>query len=80
MSLAQIAREIDRTPHQTHKLLLKLGFIGIKTRPGTGARTIDYSASSLEVIKGVLAQPHRHISDKPDDWLTLYTGGKQDGT
>ena len=80
VSLYQIAREIDRTPHQTHKLLLRLGFIGIKTRPGTDGRSIDYAASTLETVKGLLAQPHRHISDKPDDWLTLYLQGEHHGT
>lgn len=65
MSLAQIAREIDRTPKQTKKLLRKVRYIGLK-----GDR---YDASALEVLKALLNIPHRHIGT--DDWLTNYLGG-----
>lgn len=70
VNLGQIAGEIDRTPCQTVKLLTKYGFIGL--RPHRGHRIITYDARALETLKAMLGQPHRHISDKPDDWLTLW--------
>lgn len=78
VSLGQIAGEIDRTPAQTMKLLHKMGFIGLKPRRGLAHRTITYDARALETLKAMLGQPHRHISDKPDDWLTQWLGEPHD--
>jgi hypothetical protein len=70
VNLGQIAAEIDRTPAQTMKLLTKMGYIGL--RPRRGQRSITYDARALETLKALLGQPHRHISDKADDWLTQW--------
>lgn len=72
VSLGQIAGEINRTPGQTLKLLSKYGFIGLRPRRGLAHRTITYDARAVETLKAMLGQPHRHISDKPDDWLTQW--------
>ena len=76
VSLAQIAKEIGRTEHQTAKLLTKVGFIGLKPQKGLPGRTYSYPASALEVLKALLGIPHRHIG--PDDWLSNYLGGTDD--
>ena len=73
VSLNQIAKEINRTPKQTKKLLDKAGFIGLKPKQGLPGRTYSYDASALEVLKALLNLPHRHIG--PDDWLSNYLGG-----
>ena len=71
VSLDQIAKEIDRTPIQTIKLLTKSGFIGYKPKRGSNT-VIAYDARSLDVLKGMLNIPHRHVSDTNDDWLTTW--------
>lgn len=73
VSLDQIAREINRTPKQTQKLLDKMGFIGLEPKEGLPGRKTSYDASALEVLKALLGLPHRHIG--PDDWLSNYLGG-----
>lgn len=72
VNLGQIAGEIGRTPGQTVKLLHKMGFIGLRPRRGLDRHHITYDARALETLKAMLGQPHRHISDKPDDWLTKW--------
>lgn len=77
VSLDQIAKEIDRTPVQTEKLLNKLGFIGLRPKRGLPERTKSYDASALEALKALTGIPHRHIGT--DDWLSNYLNGEQHG-
>lgn len=74
LSLGAIAAEIDRTPADTAKLLRKTSFIGWKAR---NQKITTYDSSALEVLKAMLGQPHRVISDSPD-WLSdfINKGGK----
>lgn len=76
VSLDQIAGEISRTPHQTKKLLDKMGYIGFKPKRGLPGRTLSYDASALETLKALLDIPHRHIG--ADDWLSSYLNGDTD--
>ena len=70
VSLPQIAREIDRTPKQTAKLLAKVGFVPFA--PEREGRVTTYDAEALEVLKAMLDIPHRTAG--PDDWLGDYLG------
>lgn len=58
----------------------KWGFIGIKQKRGYAAGTVVYDSRSLELLKGMLGIPHRHISDKADDWFSEYLGRNTDGS
>ena len=73
LSLAQMAREVDRTPTQTVRLLNKWRFVGFKSRRINGVTS--YDARSVEMVKAFLGQPHRVVQDHPDDWLEQYTKG-----
>ena len=76
VSLPQIAREIDRTPKQTLKLLAKTGYIGMHPRIGQ-VRT--YDATCLNVLKALLTIPTRAIPSPEADWLTQWLDkGDQD--
>ena len=66
LTLAQIAHEIDESVVHTRKLLAKTGFIGWKRRGSK--RAITYDAAALDVLKAMLEQPHRVVSDDAD-WL-----------
>lgn len=73
LSLPQIAKEIDRTPAQTRKLLDKVSFIGLYPRRIGGVK--KYPASAVEVLKAMLTIPHRPVPTKDGDWLSTYERG-----
>ena len=80
IGLAQIAREIDRTPAQTAKLLRKCGYVVDRRRIiGKPRSEITYDASAIEVVKAMLGIPHRPTPE-PDDWLSTYEGEHHHGT
>ena len=79
LSLAQMSREVDRSPAATVRLLNKWRFAGFKSRRINGITS--YDARSLEMVKAFLGQPHRVVQDRPDDWLEQYTkNGSTDDT
>jgi hypothetical protein len=80
ISLAQFARELGRTPHQTLKALNKAGYVGMKTKRGRYTRTVVYDASKVEVIKGLYNVPHRTVMDDVDDWLSRHVASGQQPT
>lgn len=73
LPVSQIAKEIDRTPHETQKLLDKAGFVGLRPRRIKGVR--KYPASAVEVLKAMLSIPHRPVPTKDGDWLSKYEKG-----
>ncbi|HWO52049.1 MAG TPA: hypothetical protein VNN23_10665 [Ornithinibacter sp.] len=73
LTVSQIAKEIDRSEHQTRKLLNKVSFIGLHPRRFKGVR--KYPASSVEVLKAMLSIPHRPVPTKDGDWLSTYEKG-----
>ena len=72
MSVPEIAAEIDRTPRQTAKLLKKHSYL--VPRPTKRRQATVYPASSVEVLKAVLAIPHRPVPTSEGDWLTEWIG------
>jgi hypothetical protein len=75
MTLAHIAREIGRTPHQTQKLLHKAGFLGLHPTRLIGTKVpLTYPSSSVEVLKAMIAVPARDVPDPESDWLSAYEG------
>lgn len=76
--LSQIAREVDRTPRQTQKLLDSLAFAGVRTRiRSSKSAEITYDASVIELVKGLINVPHRHVGSGPT-WLDDYLGEAHD--
>lgn len=72
VTLDQIAAEIARTRTQTKKLIRRTNYLGFDTRKK--GRTTLYSASTLEVLKAMLAVPHRPVPSPGGDWLTQWIG------
>ena len=76
VGLSQFAREINRTPHQTKKLLRKLGFIGLQRNVRDSRRAeITYSTQALETVKEMLGIPSRAIPGE-GNWLDDYLEGE----
>lgn len=73
LSVPAIAKEIDRTPKQTQKLLDKFAYLGLRPRQVDGAK--KYPAGTVEVLKGLLGMPHRRIPSPEGDWLAIFTKG-----
>lgn len=78
VTLAQLAREVDRTVEETRRLVrraVRLGLIRERIRkPGTEHR---YDAVAIEVLKAMIGVPHRPPPD-PEDWLSDYLRGRHD--
>lgn len=70
LSVPQIAKEIDRSPAQTRKLLAKVSFLGL--HPRRIGRVEKYPAGAVEVLKATLSIPHRRIPSKDGDWLSIF--------
>lgn len=78
MTLREVAKDIGRSEAQTKRLMTDLNFIGVNARRKEG-NVIVYSAKAVEVIKGLMRQPHRDVSS-PNDWLDDYVNkGEADG-
>ena len=73
LSVPQIAKEIDRTPAQTRKLLSKVSFVGLHPRRIGGVK--KYPASAVEVLKAMLSLPHRRVPSNDGDWLGIFEKG-----
>ena len=73
LSVPQIAKEIDRTPKQTRKLLDKASFVGLHPRRIGGV--LKYPASAVEVLKAMLSVPHRPVPTSDGDWLAIFEKG-----
>lgn len=73
LSVPQIAKEIDRSPAQTRKLLTKVSYVGLRPRLIKGTR--KYPASAVEVLKAMLTIPHRPVPTDKGDWLSTYEKG-----
>jgi len=72
MSLAEIAREIDRTPWQTKKLLDSLLPYGIRPRIRSNRNLpITWDAAAVDVVKALIGVPHRPVGTS---WLDDYLG------
>lgn len=72
VSVEQLAREIDRSPRQTEKVIERAARLGLLhariTRPGTAT---TYDAIEVETIKALLGVPDRP-APQPQDWLSDY--------
>lgn len=80
VSLAEIAREIDRSPKETRRLLHQLRGFGVfpRLRHKKQGRPVLYNARVIEQVKALVDVPHRHIGHGPG-WLDAYLGDKHDG-
>lgn len=79
VGLQEIAREIDRTPTQTRKLLDSLGYIGARPRIGRKPyEEITYDASVIEVVKALVRVPHRQLPGTVS-WLDTWLGEESRG-
>lgn len=76
VGLSQFAREINRTPKQTLKLLRKLGFLHLERNIRTSKHAeITYSTEALETVKEMLGIPSRQIPGE-GNWLNDYLQGE----
>ena len=75
MTLAQLAREIDRSPAKTKRLVdraVRLGLLRPRIRQ-KGAEH-QYDVVAIEVLKAMIGVPHRPPPTR-EDWLTDYLRG-----
>lgn len=76
VTVAEIAREIDRTPWQTKKLLDSLLPYGIRPRIRSNRNLpITYDAKAIDVVKALISVPHRPVGSS---WLDAYLGETED--
>lgn len=80
LTRAEMARELGMSELDVGKFLgrnqwwLRMGGTRV-----TDAGFTLYSAEVVEVIKGLLGQPHRHIKEPGEsDWLEQWIGDKDD--
>jgi hypothetical protein len=72
VTVAEIAREINRTPRQTRKLLDSLAPYGIRPRIRSNRNLpITYDAVAIDVVKALIGVPHRPVGMS---WLDTYLG------
>ena len=77
--VAEIAREIGRTPHQTRKLLDSLLPYGVMPRIRSNRNLpITYDAKAVDMVKALIAVPHRPVGST--SWLDAYLGETHERT
>lgn len=75
LNLSQLAREIDRTPAETRKVVTRARRLGL-LRPRVRARKgedLTFDAIEVETIKAMIGVPHRPAPQERD-WLSDYLG------
>jgi hypothetical protein len=71
----QIARELG-VPLATANKLLRRNSDWLSAGKLTKGRLTTYDAEVIELLRGLLGQPHRQVSKPESDWLSKFLRGR----